>query len=88
MSEEDKKEILKFINTDTNTQSLLYDIDLLPEQLKEDTMNWVRMIAIGWLVKDLKKTEKENEELKSQLAKRDEVIEIYKGTLEEAQSLF
>lgn len=42
----DNNEIFAFINTHPVVQSLLYDLDLLPEQLKEGTKDWQRMYCI------------------------------------------
>lgn len=40
-------EILKYISSNAKLISLLYDIDLIPEQLKKDSKNWFRMLMIG-----------------------------------------
>ena len=55
-----KEDIIKFICTDTFAQSLLYDLDLLPEQLEatgqKDSINWMRMIIIGNLLMNLEES--------------------------------
>jgi len=61
MKEFDKDAVMKFICTDTDAQSILYDLDLLPEQLEstgqKDSMNWLRMEIIGTLIMNLKESE-------------------------------
>lgn len=46
MTPEAKKEMLTLICDDSVLQSLLYDLDLLPEQLEEGSQNWTRMCVI------------------------------------------
>lgn len=40
-------EILKFVNNDPDTLSLLYDLDFMPEQLEEDSKSWIKMLIIA-----------------------------------------
>jgi hypothetical protein len=37
-----------YINSTAVLQSLLFDLNLLPEQLEEDSPNWDRMLCIVW----------------------------------------
>lgn len=50
------RDVLDFINNDSETLSLLYDLDLLPEQLDEKSHDWYRMIVIADFLKKKKKT--------------------------------
>jgi len=65
MKEFSKEEIRKFIATNTEAQSLLYDLDLLPEQLastgQEGKANWIRMLIIGNLMMCLKEAQHDRE---------------------------
>ena len=46
--EEFEKEMLGFIQASgPEIQSLLYDLDLMPEQLKPNTANWGKMLNIA-----------------------------------------
>ena len=45
--EEAEKAILAYINSTPELLTLLYDLDLLPEQLKEGTEDWIRMIKLS-----------------------------------------
>jgi hypothetical protein len=40
------KENLLFINRELTVQSLLYDLNLMPEQLKEGSEDWLKMLNI------------------------------------------
>ena len=45
LTEEDKQ----YLNSTPGLQSLLYDLDLMPEQLREGTVNYARMmVLINW----------------------------------------
>lgn len=35
-----------YLNSTPELLSLLYDLDLMPEQLREGTVNWTRMIIL------------------------------------------
>lgn len=48
-------QILKLINTDMGLQSLLYDLDLLPEQFKRKTREWAIMCVIVALWSEMPK---------------------------------
>lgn len=44
-----QQEILHYINHTLELQSLLYDLDLMPEQLKQDSREWgIMMIISAW----------------------------------------
>ncbi len=47
--------LLTYINTTPAMQSLLYDCDLMPEQLVRGTKNWDRMLYIAdhWRAREL-----------------------------------
>lgn len=47
-------ETLSIVNRHLELQSILYDLDLLPEQLEPETMDWARMGVIVILYKHLK----------------------------------
>jgi len=47
-NEEAEAATLEWINEDLLTQSLLYDLDLMPEQLKKGTYDWSRMVIIAY----------------------------------------
>jgi len=40
-------ELLTYINTDQRLLSLLYDMDLMPEQVKRDSKDWKRMLFVA-----------------------------------------
>jgi hypothetical protein len=42
----DKAKLLARINESPVTQSLLYDLNLLPEQIKEGTKEWINMALV------------------------------------------
>lgn len=42
----DKAKLLKRINESPVTQSLLYELDLLPEQITEGTKEWCNMALV------------------------------------------
>lgn len=65
----DQAEVLRFINDTPMVFSLLYDLDLLPEQLDRKGPNWIRMLNIGLHMKLLtEKLEAELAKLKEELA--------------------
>ena len=47
--------LLAYINATPAMQSLLYDCDLMPEQLKRETQDWDRMLYIAdhWRAREL-----------------------------------
>ena len=45
------RDILDFINKDSETLSLLYDLDLMPEQLEEKSSDWYKMLIIADFIK-------------------------------------
>lgn len=49
--DEFQKEMLEFINTTTEMQSLLYDLDRMPEQLKCGSKQWSEMLNIAQHIK-------------------------------------
>ncbi len=46
MTPEQTKEMLSLINEDMLLQSLLYDLDLMPEQLETQSREWAQMACI------------------------------------------
>jgi len=40
------KALLRYINRTPELLSLLYDLDLLPEQLKRDSVQWMQMLIL------------------------------------------
>lgn len=48
--QEEEQRLLKLVNSNGILQSLLYDLDLLPEQLERGSVKWNHMllIAIHW----------------------------------------
>ena len=40
------RELLKYINNNPTLLSLLYDIDLMPEQCHQDSPEWQQMVII------------------------------------------
>lgn len=48
-------EILKFVNNDPDTLSLLYDLDFMPEQLEEDSKSWIKMLIIAHHMRSIKR---------------------------------
>lgn len=46
MEAEAEKKLLKFVNEELVVQSLLYDMDLLPEQIRKDSKSWPEMLNI------------------------------------------
>lgn len=55
------KKLLKLIGEDGRLFSVLYDCDLLPEQLKEGSKEWSQMIAIAYARQEAIKREAELE---------------------------
>jgi len=49
-----KEEMLQFIRDDAETSSILYDLDLLPEQVAGNAMNVARMTFIVHLIKQFR----------------------------------
>lgn len=48
MNKEDtEKRLLRYINATPELLSLLYDMDLMPEQLNRDTRDWHKMIVLA-----------------------------------------
>ena len=41
------KELMLYINEDDGLMSLLYDMDLLPEQLEKGSRDWRRMLILS-----------------------------------------
>ena len=44
---EQEKRTLKYINTTPDLLSLLYDLDMLPEQLEQPSFQWTRMMILA-----------------------------------------
>jgi len=44
--DEPTREILRYINETPDVQSVLYDVDLLPEQTMREPRQWLRTILI------------------------------------------
>lgn len=42
-----EKDLLRYINATPVVLSLLYDLDLLPEQLERKTPRWMQMLCIA-----------------------------------------
>lgn len=42
-----EKDLLLIINKELALQSILYDVDLMPEQLEVGSGNWLHMIAVA-----------------------------------------
>ena len=55
----DFQSICKFINKNPDCQSLLYDLNLLPETTKEGSLNYIRMIAVVMLFDNIHQLENE-----------------------------
>lgn len=47
-----EQDLLRTINTTPLLQSVLYDLDLLPEQLKRQTRQWITMLAFGYVYQE------------------------------------
>lgn len=58
---EELKSLMDLINGDGILFSLLYDLDLLPEQVKENSPEWSQMILIAAHWKELIKREKQSQ---------------------------
>jgi len=46
MTKTNHKKLLRYISSDLGLISLLYDLNMLPEQLKEGSQDWIRMLVI------------------------------------------
>jgi hypothetical protein len=46
MAHEDRAEVLKYINGTPELLSMLYDVDLLPEQTMNDSRQWLRTLLV------------------------------------------
>lgn len=55
-----KTEICEFISDTPDLLSLLYDLDMLPEQLKQDSQDYFRMMRIAAGFKDFENRIKKN----------------------------
>lgn len=75
----DKAKLLARINASPVTQSLLYDLGLLPEQLTEDSLEWGKMVRV---VEHISRAEAD---ASSDAAK---LVDEYKTIVDEARSLF
>jgi hypothetical protein len=54
--EESVRDLLRYINDSPRLLSLLYDIDMMPEQLERGTNRWLNMLMIAYAFRDHEET--------------------------------
>ncbi len=73
LSELKESDVERFCREDEKAQSLLYDIDLLPIQVKNNLRMKPRMLAVGALLMIIEKLEQENQTLKERIEELEEI---------------
>lgn len=50
--EQEEKELLEYINGSLDFQGVLWDLDLMPEQLQRGSRDWSRMMTLAFYHRD------------------------------------